>query len=265
LNSARPLSRRWLLVTAAVFLAGVFVHLPITDFCDWLARVYGFSQYDSAVRAGFIALGIGAGASFWLWSSRARFMLGLAVTTLLVLVVVAHKLIVVNAVESIHYPQYALIVVLLVRGGIGLERAWLAGTALGALDEGYQAVALPRGAPDYFDWNDVVLNGIGAAFGVLFVLAFTRLNGRPISRSAGLRWAAVAAAFVIAAILDPPVWSPFFETTPGGRLFHRLTAAEGIVILASVYGFVVWIGMKSGTDSVGTTGTTDGMKRLASE
>lgn len=241
MKDAHRLSARWLLVTAVVFLAGVFLHLPITDFCDWLARVYGFSAYDSAVRAGFIVLGVAAGAAIWLRSGTSRLTLGLAATGLLGLVAIAHNLIVVNAVESIHYPQYALIVLLLARAGSGLEAAWLGGTVLGAVDEGYQAVALPRGAPGYFDWNDVVLNGIGAAFGVLLVLAFSRMGRRTEIRSAATRGAIVLAAVVIAALLSPPVWSPFLEATPGGRMFHRLAASEALVVLAAVHAFVVWL------------------------
>ena len=242
MNSAHRLSTRWLIVTAVVFLAGVFLHLPITDFCDWLAKVYGFPAYDSAVRAGFIALGLGAGAAIWLRPAKARLTLGLAATALLALVVLAHKVIVLNAVENIHYPQYALIFVLLARAGIGLETGWLAATVLGAIDEGYQAVALPRGAPDYFDWNDVVLNGIGAAFGVVLVLAFTRFADRSRDgRAFRRRWAVTAAAVVIAGLLAPPVWSPFWVTTPGDRVFHPLAASEASVVLAAIHALVGWV------------------------
>lgn len=242
MKSTPRLSPRWLVVTAVVFLAGVFLHLPVTDFCDWLARVYGFTAYDSAVRTGFIVLGAGAALAIWLRPVPARLALGLAATVLLMLTAIAHRIIVVNAVESIHYPQYALVVWLLARAGTRLEAAWFTGTALGAIDEGYQTVALPRGAPDYLDWNDVVLNGIGAAFGILFVRAFMRLaDSRPIGRSAGLRWAIVVTAIVIAGMLNPPIWSPFFELTPGGRPFHRLAASEAIVILAAIYNGVSWV------------------------
>ena len=89
------------------------------------------------------------------------------------------------------------------------EPAWLGATLLGAVDEGYQAVALPRGAPDYFDWNDVLLNGIGAAFGALIVVmtGFAVMqNGRVPSVA---RWGGVALAIAIAFVTNPPVWSPF--------------------------------------------------------
>ena len=197
------LSPRWLFVTAIVFLAGVFLHLPVTDFCDWLAREYGFTAYDDAVRLGAMTLGTGAFLAVWLWPDRHRVPIGIAVTGLLALAVIAHKVIVVNAIESIHYPQYALIAVLLARSGFGLEPAWLGATLLGAVDEGYQAVALPRGAPDYFDWNDVLLNGIGAAFGALIVVmtGFAVMqNGRVPSMA---RWGGVALAIAFALRGEP--------------------------------------------------------------
>ena len=233
------LSPRWLVVTAIVFLAGVFLHLPITDFCDWLAREYGFATYDDAVRLGAMTLGTGAFLAVWLWPDRRHVSIGIAVTALLVLAVIAHKVIVVNAIESIHYPQYALMAVLLARSGLGFEPAWLGATLLGAADEGYQAVALPRGAPDYFDWNDVLLNGIGAAFGVLIALMAGSAAVQRGRLSSTARWTGVTLALAVAFVANPPVWSPFLEGTPGGRLFHRLSASEAMAVLAIVYGLVV--------------------------
>jgi hypothetical protein len=116
------------------------------------------------------------------------------------------------------------------------------------MDEGYQAVALPRGAPDYFDWNDVLLNGIGAAFGVLIAMA---MGSRPDApKPARARWPAVAIAVAIAWVLGPPVWSPFYEITPGGRLFHRLSASEAAALLAGVYGLVTSMAARSRTPAL---------------
>lgn len=234
-------ARTWLAATAVVFLADVFLHLPVTDFCEWLATRYGFAEYDSAVRAGFLLLGACTFATIWFWPSGHRLLVGLTMTFLAALMLLAHRLIVVNAIESVHYPQYALIVLLLAPALGNLEIAWISATILGGIDEAYQARFLPRGAPDYFDWNDVVLNAIGAGVGVVIVVTFTKLARRPMRDSAGLRWAIAAAAVVIALVLAPPVWSPFFETTPGGRLFHRLTASEAMVVLTVIYAVVMTV------------------------
>jgi hypothetical protein len=234
-------ARAWLAATAVVFLADVFLHLPITDFCDRLATRYGFTEYDSTMRAGFLLIGACTFATIWVWPSGHRLLVGLTTTFLAALMLLAHRLIVVNAVESVHYPQYALIVLLLAPAVGNLEIAWIGATILGAIDEGYQARFLPRGAPDYFDWNDVVLNAIGAAVGVVIVVTFTKVARRPFRHPAGLRWAIAVAAVVIALVLAPPVWSPFFETTPGGRLFHRLTASEAMVVLTVIYALVMTV------------------------
>lgn len=61
-------------------------------------------------------------------------------------------------------------------------------------------------------------------------------NGRVPSVA---RWGGVALAIAIAFVTNPPVWSPFLEATPGGRLFHRMSASESMVVLAIVYGLVV--------------------------
>ena len=231
-------ARMWLAATAIVFLADVFLHLPVTDFCDWLARRYGFTEYDTGVRVGFLLLGACTFVTIWVWPSGHRLLVGLTMTCLVALMLLAHRLIVVNAVESIHYPQYALMVLLLAPAVGDVEIAWIGATILGAIDEGYQARFLPRGAPDYFDWNDVVLNGIGAAVGVVIVVTFTRVARRRLRDSGGMRWA-IAAAVVIALVIAPPVWSPFWEATPGGRLFHRLTASEAMVVLTVIYALVM--------------------------
>jgi hypothetical protein len=235
----RRASWLWIAATAVVFLADIFLHLPITDFCDWLATRYGFTEYDHALRIGFVTLGACAFVTVWLWPSGHRRLVGLAMTFLVGLMLFAHKLIVVNAVESIHYPQYALLVLLLAPAVRDLEIAWIVATILGAIDEGYQATFLPRGAPDYFDWNDVVLNAIGAAIGVVIVLTFAKIARQPLRRSWHVRWAIAAAVIVIALVLAPPTWSPFFEATPGGRLFRRLAASEGLAVLLIVYGMVL--------------------------
>jgi hypothetical protein len=237
----RRASGLWLAATAVVFLADIFLHLPITDFCDWLATRYGFTEYDNALRIGFVLMGACAFVAVWLWPSRQRLLAGLTMTFLVGLMLLAHRVIVVNAVESIHYPQYALLVLLLAPAVRDLEIAWIVATILGAIDEGYQAMFLPRGAPDYFDWNDVVLNAIGAAIGVVIVVTFSKIARDRLRRSLGVRVAITTAVIVIAFVLAPPAWSPFFDATPGGRLFHRLAASEALVVLTVVYGVVVSI------------------------
>lgn len=237
-----PLTRPrwlWLSAAAAVFVADIVLHLPVTDFCDALVKHFGFFKFDGFVRNSFIALGLASAAGAWASPVRQRPAVGSAVIALAATVIVAQMLIVVNAIEDVHYPQYALLMILLGRGLVTIEGGWLGATALGAVDEWHQFVALPRGTPTYFDWNDVVLNAIGAAFGVIALIILWRGDADRPCVSSRLAVAATLLAVVLAFILGPPRMSPFFDVTPGGRRFHKMPASEAVAVVC-----LLWWGVR---------------------
>lgn len=90
------------------------------------------------------------------------------------LLVAGSTLLMVNSVEHIHYLQYAVLVLILspVIGRVGPVVALA--IFVGAFDEGYQYFALHPWQP-YFDFNDIILNGIGALAGATIYLVFDRL------------------------------------------------------------------------------------------
>ena len=59
-------SRAWLFVAAALFIADLFLHLPITDVCDALVKRYGFFPFDGFVRRGFEAIGAACLCGAWM-------------------------------------------------------------------------------------------------------------------------------------------------------------------------------------------------------
>ena len=243
----RPSRKSWLWLSAAgaVFLADIFLHLPVTDVCDALVKRFGFFTFDGFVRRGFIALGVACVCGAWASPARRRSAVGTATIVLAAVTIAAQMLIVLNAVEDVHYPQYALLMFLLGRGMANLEGAWLSTAALGAVDEGYQFVALPRGTPTYFDWNDVVLNAIGASFGVLALIMLSRADAeRPLLSS---RWmlAVMLLGLVGALVLAPPTLSPFFDVTPGGRRFHKMPASEGVAVVCLLWWGVRYLAKRS--------------------
>lgn len=193
LTAARAqLAWPWLLGAAAVFAANLFLHLPVTDVFDGLAKRLGFRVYE---RDLVIAFGIcGVAACLIVAKRRVRPGLLLVPTLiLLTLALVAHRFLMVGTIESIHYPQYALLAFLLGRGGVPAETTWLSATALGGIDELYQYLFLPRGRPTYLDWNDIVLNAIGAAFGIVALLLILRreeppLHAQPMPATPALSW-----------------------------------------------------------------------------
>jgi hypothetical protein len=145
----------------------------------------------------------------------------------------------VASVENIHYPQYALLAVLLGRAGFAAEASWLAATGLGVIDELYQYLFLPRGRPTYLDWNDMVLNGLGAAFGtVALFLSRRRFRGDPVCRP-GIAIGLAGGALLAALFAGRPFVSPFFEVTSHARRYHVLSATEGVVVIG-----LLWLGVR---------------------
>jgi len=219
---------------AALVAVNLFLHLPISDVFDGLARRYGFTEYDTVTRGVFLIAGLACAA--WLWQpSTHRAGVRRALVYLGAIIAIAQALVVVNGIEAIHYPQYALLAWLLARSGVGLERSWMTATALGAIDEIWQWQTLPRAVPGYLDWNDVVLNAVGAALGVLVVVRVRRAPLAepvlPATRIGG----ALALAGLIALVCGPLIERPFYRLTPGGRWFHLLSPFEAVVCVAAVW------------------------------
>ena len=231
MNSAWRAGRWWV---AALVAFNFFLHLPVTDVFDSLARRYGFTQYDTVTRVVFLVGGMASAA--WLWLPSAH---GAGVRRALVclgaVIALSQALIVVNGIEAIHYPQYALLAWLLVRSAIGLERSWLTATALGAADEIWQWQTLSRAVPGYLDWNDVVHNAVGAALGVLVVVRMRRAPVAEPVLSATRVAGALAVAGLVALASGPLVQRPFYRLTPGGRWFHLLSPFEAVLCLAAIW------------------------------
>ena len=89
-------------------------------------------------------------------------------------VLAARGLLVAN-IELVHFPQYALLASVLYAGGLEPEAAWLLAAVAGSFDELYQHLVIYADRPDtYLDYNDMILNALGAAAG-----AFLFARARP--------------------------------------------------------------------------------------
>jgi hypothetical protein len=225
----------WMLAAGAVVAGSLLLHLPVSDLFDGLARRYGFTEYDTATRAVFALAGLGVLG--WLWSGAGPQRPAVLRTTVALGLVIAlgQAFIVVNGIEAIHYPQYALLAWVLVRAGSGLERAWLTSMTLGGVDEVWQWQTLPRAVPGYLDWNDIVLNAIGAALGVLLVVRAGRVASAGPAVSRAVVGRAVGVAAIAALLAGPVVELPFYRMTPGGRPFHLLSPFSAVVVLAAIW------------------------------
>ncbi|PHN04426.1 hypothetical protein CRP01_20670 [Flavilitoribacter nigricans DSM 23189 = NBRC 102662] len=101
----------------------------------------------------------------------------------LTLMMLAYFSIFVLATELVHFPQYAILAILLfpLSWRYGDTLFWA--TLLGALDEAYQYFYLAPDRTDYYDFNDVVINFLGAALGLVFLRSFAGCWPSPSRRS----------------------------------------------------------------------------------
>ena len=123
---------------------------------------------------------------------RNRILMGLTVT--LVLMMASFKLLLVHNVEIIHFAQYFSLCFFIYPLVKNLNRTFIISTLAGFFDELYQYLILAPERTDYFDFNDIFLNELGAALGVLFLfsIGFSTIN-RP-------KWYHTSEFFVFAAI-----------------------------------------------------------------
>ena len=76
------------------------------------------------------------------------------------------------ATESAHFPQYAMMAILLFPLTLNYNATLFWATLLGAADEAYQYFYLNPKSTGYFDFNDIITDLLGAVLGLLFLWSF---------------------------------------------------------------------------------------------
>jgi hypothetical protein len=192
---------------------------------------------------------------------------------LLVLMLLADRYLIVNNVERVHFPQYAILAVLL---GFSLRSEMLiffVTSFAGFVDEFLQFVMNPV-VTNYLDFNDITLNILGAALGVALLLALRRpaviapsayergFNRIFLVSMACLALAVVAAfAFGRVVMLAEHVQrrsvfdavngklsfimsferhDQFWQKSYFGKVFHVLSPLEGLVTASLLSSFAWW-------------------------
>lgn len=242
--------KSWL--AAAVLVAGnLFLHKPISDVCDALFARIGRVAYEWTALVGIGAL-CAIGAGLLLRDGAPGLRSGRVWLVLLVLAaftVAAQQGLLVSNVELVHLPQFGLLAALLLLAGLPAQLAWLVATLAGAADETYQWLVIYAGVPNtYFDWNDIVLNAIGAGWAVVLAR-----GGRVDTAGAAARgwqrglFAALLAGAAASLWRSPPrltVLDGFPYVAPSmslaltGRSYHVMPAAEGLLALALLWWLV---------------------------
>lgn len=233
------------LAALALFFGNFFLHKPISDVCDAIRARIGFGAYDRGALIGFFVLAAMAVAPV---AARRRAVLT-EPTTFAVLVALAamtvasqHWLLVTN-IELVHFPQFALIAWLLWAGGLSPQTAWAGGTIAGVFDEFYQHLVIYADRADvYLDYNDMVLNSIGAAWVIVLLGAgATRSAAEGGADVRRFRWwpvLLVAAGVALGAWIDPPTFDPLLRPAPAARSYRVLSLGEGVLAIGILWGLV---------------------------
>ena len=234
-------------IAAVLTAANPLLHKAVSDVADFFRAQWGFARYDlvSLIAIPVVSVAV----SLPLVARRREFLRRPVIVAALVALAgmsaaAQHWLLVVN-VELVHLPQFALIAAVLLRGGASGMTAFVLATLAGIVDETYQHLVIYADTPGtYFDVNDIVLNAIGAAWGVLLFGSSSspeRLSDKPSTRPTRVTWgmatAASVAVFAAAWWWDPPVFDPLFRTTNAHPFYRVLSAPEGV----SVCGLLAWI------------------------
>ncbi len=177
----------------------------------------------------------------------------------LVLIVIVYNTLFVLATESAHFPQYALMAILLFPLTLNYNSTLFGATILGSLDEAYQYFYLNPTATGYLDFNDVVTDLLGAVLGLLliwFCEIKSIVHSKPWYKSNALLFGAgikLATGFLIligtvsiypnedgtmASItlmkkVPPSFWS---YDKVGELYFHIMHPLEGIIVIIILLG-----------------------------
>lgn len=195
---------------------------------------------------------------------RGRHLLHLGIT--LVLIIASIFLLVTKSLEGIHFLQYAVLAFLLFPLIKNYWETIYWATILGIADEALQYWGLIRHW-NYFDFNDVVLNLLGAALGVsilmlhnfsvrklIFKHSKAILSAAGIMVSGFLLFAAGILGFYPSAdgtmavislrriAMEQRFWKTYTSAEAGGH--HILEPVEGIVVVIMLLAFYLWLDLK---------------------
>jgi hypothetical protein len=245
------------LLAIAVYFSIVTFHDEITQLAIKARNAIGRDLYNSYLAYFFLILLVIVTGWFArnIYKSENKLQGTLLVIAITGLMLFSFRFLMVYNIEAIHFVEYMIVAVILmpVFRSYGATVFWV--TLLGAVDELFQYIYL---VPEfeYFDFNDNVLNLLGAGAGV--ILVFTM--GRDAVEIKRIKWyrspAIVTAAGLLVifaglylsgkmtidptSIQDGPNWfslnrgvmpEGFWTEAYPGRRFHILRPWEGIALL----------------------------------
>lgn len=162
-------------------------------------------------------------------------------------ILIIRYLFVIN-IEMIHFPQYAIMAIILfpIIGNYTATLIWA--TIAGAVDEAYQYFYLAPLDTSYFDFNDVLTNLVGAVFGLLLLSSYGIKEQTTFSIKKSSIWYGFGFITVVVAVLhllgilsiypnDERSYhivrqsvEGFWTTTKVGVIYHIVRPLEGLLL-----------------------------------
>jgi len=153
-----------------------------------------------------------------------------------VLVFLANYYLMIINIEVIHFLQYCMFAIICYTLTQNYYSVLTWSLIAGAFDELYQYLVLNPTGTDYFDFNDVVINTIGAVFGILFLNLFGQKSVKmPLEK----RWTSPLFIFlyVLAVVL-------VITFVTGWASYRPQEGSTFIVYREMADGFWSWVGKK---------------------
>jgi hypothetical protein len=164
------------------------VSLPHHPFSTWLDKTilypYGFEVLQRSadiLSIVLLAVVVGIGirvAGIHRMQAVRHFGIWLL---LLILMYVADRLLIVNNIERIHFPQYAVLSLLLGFSLRSEKLIFFTSSFAGFVDELLQYIMKPDHT-NYLDFNDIVLNMLGAGIGIALLIGLRKPSSTEIQK-----------------------------------------------------------------------------------
>ena len=254
--------RLFAVLAASLVIANPLLHKSISNVADLASARFGFAHYDLAALVAIPIVSLLAAMPLLVRVRRVLHQPAtlLCLAALMMMTAAAqHWLLVVN-IELIHLPQFALLAALLSRAGLSPLPTFTVTTVAGIFDETYQHLVTYANTPGtYFDINDIVLNALGAVWGVL-LLSSPPTDGSRASVMRTVVWSkrhwigttAIAVALLaLAWWWDPPVFTPLLRPSPAHPFYRVLSTVEGLFI-CGVLGALVLIASRPAATALGS-------------
>lgn len=184
----------------------------------------------------------------------------------IIFTILSFKILLVLNSEVIHFPQYAVMAFLLFPLCKNYKEVLFWIILLGAIDEAYQYFYLAPDRTDYFDFNDIIIDTLGGAFGLILLRSQNIINQTNSTSwlKSPITWTLIGLSSILFILwltgilyIYPPaegieatfvlvkkVPVDFWSSIPPKITFHIVEPLEGVLLIILLWVFYIPLGKK---------------------